>query len=84
MTAAILDAVRTEWLKMRTLPGTAALCAAAAVVTIVISTLVTATIHVSSADPGGQDPTKLALTGVYLGRPIVEPAADLRVAAVLR
>jgi ABC-2 type transport system permease protein len=79
MTAALLDAVRTEWLKMRTLPGTAALCAAAAVVTIAISTLVTATIHVSSADPAGQDPAKLALTGVYLGQAVIVVLAVLAI-----
>jgi ABC-2 type transport system permease protein len=79
MTAAIGDAVRTEWIKMRTLPSTTALCTAAAVVTIAISTLVTATIHVSSADPGGQDPTKLALTGVYLGQAVIAVLAVLAI-----
>jgi ABC-2 type transport system permease protein len=75
----ILDAVRTEGLKIGTLPGTAALCATAAVVTIAISTLVTATIHVSSADPGGHDPTKLALTGVYLGQAVIAVLAVLSI-----
>jgi ABC-2 type transport system permease protein len=79
MTGAILDAVRTEWFKVRTVPGTAALCAGAAVITIAISTLVTATVHVSSADPGGQDPTKLALTGVYLGQAVIAVLAVLAI-----
>jgi ABC-2 type transport system permease protein len=71
VSAAILDAVRTEWLKVRTLPSTAALCAAAAAVTIAVGTLVAATTRVSSADPAGHDPTKLALTGVYLGQAVI-------------
>lgn len=79
MTAPILDAVRTEWLKVRTLPGTMALCAGAAVVTVAISSLVAATIHVSSADPGGQDPTELALTGVYLGQAVIVVLAVLAI-----
>ena len=79
MTPAILDAVRTEWLKVRTLPGTAALCAGAALVTVAGSTLVAGTIHVSSADPGGLDPTKLALTGVYLGQAVLAVLAVLAI-----
>ena len=77
MIGAILDAVRTEWLKVRTLRSTAALCVGAATVTIAISTLVDATTHVSSAGSGGQDPTKLALGGVYLGQAVIAVLAVL-------
>ncbi len=79
MTTAIGDAVRTEWLKVRTLPGTAALCAAAAAVTIAVSTLVAATTHVAGGDTTGHDPTKLALTGVYLGQAVIAVLAVLAI-----
>jgi ABC-2 type transport system permease protein len=63
------DALRAEWTKLRTSPGTAWILLAIVVLTAGLSTLVTATIHV-----GGQsmeDPTKISLIGVDLGQAIV-------------
>jgi ABC-2 type transport system permease protein len=71
-------AVRAEWTKLRTLPSTAWLLAAAAALTIAVSAIVAAATH-QSAGGGGQDPTKLALTGVDLGQAVIVVLAVLTV-----
>lgn len=78
----LLIAIRAEWVKQRTLPGTAWLCLGAAVATIAISTIVAGATHTSAAgDPGaaGPDPTRLALTGVLLGQAVIAVIAVLAV-----
>jgi ABC-2 type transport system permease protein len=71
------DALRAEWVKLRTLPGTGWLLAAAVVATIAISAAVAATTHVTSSS--GQDPTKVALAGIDLGQVVVAVFAVLAV-----
>jgi ABC-2 type transport system permease protein len=63
------DALRAEWTKLRTLASTIWLVAGTIVLTIGVSGAVSATAHVNSG--GSQDPTKLALTGMYLGQTII-------------
>ncbi|MEV5753256.1 ABC transporter permease [Actinoallomurus sp. NPDC052308] len=65
----MIDALRAEWTKLRTLASTAWLLIGAAVLTVAVSAGIAATTHVSS--DRGQDPTKLALTGITLGQAVV-------------
>ena len=67
------EALRAEWTKLRTLASTGWLLIAAVVLTVAVSVGVVAATHVSSA--GGQDPTKLALTGVDLGQAVIAALA---------
>jgi ABC-2 type transport system permease protein len=66
--------VQAEWTKLRTLPSTARLLAGAAAITIAVSAIIAAVTHVDptgTPGTGGQDPTKLALTGIYLGQAVI-------------
>jgi ABC-2 type transport system permease protein len=63
------EALRAEWTKLRTLPGTGWLLLGVVILTVAVSAAVAAATHQSSG--GGQDPTKLALAGVYLGQAVV-------------
>ncbi|GAA4602997.1 ABC transporter permease subunit [Actinoallomurus liliacearum] len=65
----MIDALRAEWTKLRTLTSTAWLLIGAVVLTVAVSAGIAATTHVSS--DRGQDPTKLALTGITLGQAVV-------------
>lgn len=71
-------ALYAEWTKLRTLTGTAWLLLGAAAVTIGVSAAVGAATH-QSAGSGGQDPTKLALTGIDVGQAIVAMLAVLAI-----
>jgi ABC-2 type transport system permease protein len=76
-------ALHAEWTKLRTLPGTFWLLAAAAVLTIGVGTAAVAAYrctpgYCSPADTGA-DPAKVALTGLYVGQVL---AAVLGVLAV--
>jgi ABC-2 type transport system permease protein len=70
-------ALRAEWSKLRTLPGTRWLLVGIVVSTVAISAAVAAATHQSSG--GGQDPTRLALAGVYLGQTVVALLAVLAI-----
>ena len=72
------DAVRAEWTKLRTLASTAWLMVGTVALTIAVSGAVTGSIHTSGSS-GGQDPTKLSLTGVYLGQAVMAVLAVLTV-----
>jgi ABC-2 type transport system permease protein len=63
------EALRAEWTKLRTLATTGWLVIAAVAVTVAVSAGVIAATHVSSA--AGEDPTKLALTGIDLGQAVI-------------
>lgn len=71
-------AVYAEWTKLRTLTGTASLVLGAVAVTIGVSAAVAAATH-QSASGGGQDPTKLALTGIDLGQAVIAVLAVLTI-----
>jgi ABC-2 type transport system permease protein len=72
------DALRAEWTKLRTLASTGWLLVGTVVLTIGASAAVAAATHVSGEN--GQDPTKLALIGVYLGQSVVVVLAVLTIA----
>ena len=71
------DALRAEWTKLRTLPGTGWLLLAVAVLTIAVSAAAAAAFSCSPARQGclpaqtGADPAKISLTGLYLGQAVV-------------
>jgi ABC-2 type transport system permease protein len=81
----VIDALHAEWTKLRTLPTTGWLFVGAVALTVASGAGVAAVIHIG---PGGQhdptgaslDPTKLSLTGVYLGQAVVAILAVLSVA----
>ncbi|HEX3753360.1 MAG TPA: ABC transporter permease [Streptosporangiaceae bacterium] len=64
------EALRAEWIKLRTLTSTAWLLIGATAVTVGVSAAIAAGTH-QSAGGGGEDPTKLALTGIDLGQAVV-------------
>ena len=72
------EALHAEWTKLRTLPGTGWLLAAAAAVTIAVGVAVDAA---SSCGPAGcqADPARLSLTGVQAGQAIVAIIAVLAI-----
>jgi ABC-2 type transport system permease protein len=69
-------ALRAEWTKLRTLPGTFWLLAAIVGMTVAVSTAAAAAV---SCPHGGcsVDPAKLSLTGIYLGQAIAAILAVL-------
>jgi ABC-2 type transport system permease protein len=76
-----LDALRAEWTKVCTVPETAWLVAATAVLTLAVSTAVVA---VSQCAPGAicsADTTRLSLTGVQVGQAIVAVLAVLAISS---
>jgi ABC-2 type transport system permease protein len=78
---ALRDALRAEWTKLRTLPGTGWLLLAAAALTIAVSAALDAATTAGVCPPGGcqSDPVKLTLTGVQAGQVIVVIIAVLAV-----
>ena len=72
------EALRAEWTKLRTLPGTLWLVLAIAVLTIAVSAAVTSSVTCSAADCG-QDPAKVSLTGIDLGQAVVAILAVLAI-----
>jgi ABC-2 type transport system permease protein len=73
------EALYAEWTKLRTLTGTAWLLIGAVALMVGVSAAVAATTHQSPGSGGGQDPTKLALTGVDLGQAVLAVLAVLTV-----
>ena len=71
------DALRAEWTKLRTLASTGWLLLGAVILTVAASAAVAAAVHVTSGS--GQDPTKLSLTGIYLGQTVVAVLAVLAI-----
>jgi ABC-2 type transport system permease protein len=72
------DALRAEWTKLRTSAGTVWLLIGTVALTVAVSAGVAAATHVSS--DRGQDPTKLALTGITLGQAVIAVLAVLVIA----
>jgi ABC-2 type transport system permease protein len=73
----VSEALRAEWTKLRTLPGTGWLLIGVVILTVAVSVAVASATHQSSG--GGQDPTKLALAGIDLGQAIVAALAVLAI-----
>jgi ABC-2 type transport system permease protein len=73
------DALCAEWTKLRTLMSTGWLLLGAVALTIGISVAVMAATHQSPGSAGGQDPIKLALTGIDLGQAVIAVLAVLAI-----
>ena len=73
------EALRAEWTKLRTLPGTGWLLLGVVAATVIISATVSASVSCSSAAACHVDITKLSLTGTYLGQAVVAIVAVLAV-----
>jgi len=73
------DSLYAEWTKLRTLTSTAWLLLGAVVLTIGITVAVLAATHQSPGSGGGQDPTKIALTGIDLGQAVIAVLAVLAI-----
>jgi ABC-2 type transport system permease protein len=71
------DALRAEWAKLRTLTSTVWLLTGAVTLAIGVTVAVLATTHQSPGSGNGQDPTKLALTGIDLGQAVIAVIAVL-------
>ena len=73
------DALRAEWTKLRTLPGTIWLLLGVVATTITASATVSAALSCTSSAGCHPDLTKLSLTGTYLGQAVVAIVAVLAV-----
>jgi ABC-2 type transport system permease protein len=72
------DALRAEWTKLRTLPGTGWLLTAVIVSTVAVSAATAAAVRCPSGTCA-EDPAKISLTGVYLGQAVVAIVAVLAI-----
>jgi ABC-2 type transport system permease protein len=72
----VIEALRAEWTKLRTLTSTAWLLVGAVALSVGVSAAIAAATHQSSR---GGDPTKLALTGIDLGQAVVAVLAVLAI-----
>jgi ABC-2 type transport system permease protein len=77
---AVSQAVRAEWTKLRTVPGTGWLLVATIALTVAVSALATAGARHSSAG-SNLDTTRLSLVGIYLGQAIVAILAVLAISS---
>src|SRR5262249_31387156 len=73
------DTLRAEWTKLRTVATTAWLLAATAVLTIVVSALVTAVTRCQAGELCTADTTKVSLTGVQIAQAVVAVLAVLAI-----
>ena len=79
MNTPLRDAVRAEWTKLRTLPGTGWLLLGMVAATVIISATVSASLGCTSTAGCHVDVTKLSLTGTYLGQAAIAIVAVLAV-----
>ncbi len=79
--AGLPAALRAEWIKLRTLPGTPWLLGAVVVLTIAVSVAACAVTRCPSGGPCPVDPVKLSLTGVQFGQAVVAVLAVLLIGA---
>src|SRR5262249_20924817 len=69
--ARIRDALHAEWTKLRTVPGTFWLLAAAIALTVTVSAAAAAAVRCPAGPACPVDPPKLALTGIQLGQAVI-------------
>lgn len=73
------EALSAEWTKLRTLTATAWLLIGAVALTVGVTVAAAAGTHQSPGDSGGQDPARLALTGVAVGQTAIAVLAVLAI-----
>jgi ABC-2 type transport system permease protein len=75
--AGLPDALRAEWTKLRTAPGTAWILAAVCVLTIAVGAATAAATRCGGGTGCSIDPTKVSLTGIEVGQAVVAVLAVL-------
>lgn len=75
--AGLLDALRAEWTKLRTVSGTAWILAASCVLTIAAGAATAAATRCGGGTGCAIDPTKVSLTGIEVGQAVVAVLAVL-------
>ena len=75
--AGLPDALRAEWTKLRTVPGTAWILAAICVLTVAVGAATAATTRCGAGTRCAIDPTKVSLTGIEVGQAVVAVLAVL-------
>jgi ABC-2 type transport system permease protein len=75
--AGLSDALRAEWTKLRTVPGTAWILAAICVLTVAVGAATEAATRCGAGTRCAVDPTKVSLTGIEVGQAVVAVLAVL-------
>jgi ABC-2 type transport system permease protein len=75
--AGLTDALRAEWTKLRTVPGTAWILATISVLTIAVGAATAAATRCGTGTRCAIDPTKVSLTGIEVGQAVVAVLAVL-------
>jgi ABC-2 type transport system permease protein len=75
--AGLPDALRAEWTKLRTEPGTAWILTAICVLTVAVGTATAAATRCGAGTGCAIDPTKVSLTGIEVGQAVVAVLAVL-------
>ena len=75
--AGLLDALRAEWTKLRTGPGTAWILTAICVLTVAVGAATAAATRCGAGTRCSVDPTKVSLTGIEVGQAVVAVLAVL-------
>ena len=75
--AGLPDALRAEWTKLRTEPGTAWILTAACVLTVAVGAATAAATRCGAGTRCAIDPTKVSLTGIEVGQAVVAVLAVL-------
>ncbi len=77
--AGLSDALRAEWTKLRTVPGTAWILTAICVLTIAVGAATAAATRCGAGTRCSIDPTKVSLTGLEVGQAVVAVLAVLMI-----
>jgi ABC-2 type transport system permease protein len=75
--AGLSGALRAEWTKLRTVPGTAWILAAICVLTVAVGAATAAATRCGAGTRCAIDPTKVSLTGIEVGQAVVAVLAVL-------
>jgi ABC-2 type transport system permease protein len=75
--AGLPDALRAEWTKLRTVPGTAWILTAICVLTVAVGAATAAATRCGAGTRCAIDPTKVSLTGIEVGQAVVAVLAVL-------
>jgi ABC-2 type transport system permease protein len=75
--AGLPDALRAEWTKLRTVPGTAWILTAICVLTVAVGAATAAATRCGAGTGCAIDPTKATLTGIEVGQAVVAALAVL-------
>jgi len=77
--AGLSEALRAEWTKLRTVPGTWSILAAICVLTVAVGAATEAATRCGAGSGCAIDPTKVSLTGIQVGQAVVGVLAVLMI-----